>query len=143
MTHCRSPPPALNVAPIADKPTLTTDPSMNASPEARMVVVSTQLGLAVIGELGRGAFEGPRCGSPGFISAGIHGLADVNQACNLASCRTSGPPRALGSLRYLAHRDACGRRQQRAAGTWSVRFEPAVSYWMPTHCESITRCQRP
>lgn len=47
MTHCKSEAPALNVAPIEDRPTLTTEPSMNARLEAKMVVVRTQLGWAV------------------------------------------------------------------------------------------------
>jgi hypothetical protein len=44
ITHWRSSAPAWNVAPIAGKPTLTTELSMKARLEARMVVARTSLG---------------------------------------------------------------------------------------------------
>jgi hypothetical protein len=44
ITHGRCSAPAWKVALIAGKPTLTTDPSMKARLEARMVVARTSVG---------------------------------------------------------------------------------------------------
>src|SRR4051812_40977798 len=44
MTHWRSLALALNVAPIAGKPTLTTEPSTKARPDARIVAIKANVG---------------------------------------------------------------------------------------------------
>ena len=46
MTHCREAESADKLWAIVGKPTLTTEPSMKARPEARIVVASTLSGCA-------------------------------------------------------------------------------------------------